>query len=53
MLTIELARNPDGSVTGRMPDGRLVTWARDHSSRPDRRYRHVMVNCYRYRIIWT
>ncbi len=53
MPTIKMYKN-NGDVYGNLPCGSTVIWRRGHIKNiPDRRYKYVMVNCYRYRIMWV
>lgn len=51
-------KNADGSVSlfvphnGRATDKCVSTYPSYYSNKPDRRYRWVMHNCFRYRLIW-
>ena len=53
LLTIRLLKNPNLSVTGCLPDGKVVHWPRYVSNRPTRRSVKVAVNCYWWRPVWV
>lgn len=52
LLPIQLTRNSDGSVSGSTGQ-HSVTWPADYASKPTRRNRRVMLNCYWYKPVWS
>lgn len=53
LLPIRLLKNPDLSVTGCLPDGKIFHWPRYVRNRPTRRTVKVAVNCHWWLPVWV
>ena len=53
MLPIQLIKNADKSVSGMLPSGQVVKWDRWVSSKPTKRNKKVMLNCYYWTPVWV
>lgn len=52
LLPITLKKNEDGSVTGTLPDGKECRWDKFSSTKPTKRNKKIMLNCYYWEPIW-
>lgn len=52
MITIKLQKHKNGSVLAFKNGKCCAHWPNFHSKKPDYRHKHVMLNCYRYKIEW-
>lgn len=55
MITLYLKKAENNSVVAfRSINDKLpvACWASTNSNKPDKRYKYVMFNCYRYKIQW-
>jgi hypothetical protein len=53
LITITLQKHENGSVLGFKNGNCCASWPSFHSSKPDYRHKHVMLNCHRYKIQWN
>lgn len=53
LLSIQLVKNPDKSVSGKLPSGLIVTWDKHNSNKPTKRNKRVMLNCYYWAPFWV
>ena len=54
LITLTATKLPNGAVRITNPDGAVkLTIPADHSSKPDRRYKYITLNCYRWRLEWA
>lgn len=53
LLPIQLIKNADKSVSGMLPSGQVVTWDKWHSSKPTKRNKRIMLNCYYWAPVWV
>ena len=52
LMYVVARKAKNGSVEITFPDGRLVWFDRDNSSKPDYRNKFVTINCHAYGIMW-
>lgn len=53
LITLSLQKQKDGSVIAYDDKGnQKCHWAWWHSSKPDRRFKYVMYNCYKWAVVW-
>ena len=52
MLTITLQKQINGAVLAFKGSDCVACWSSFHSNKPDYRYKHVILNCYRYKVDW-
>ena len=53
MLTLYAKKKDNGNVILQDANGNLkCEFSKYHSSKPDKRYKYVMYNCFRYKLEW-
>ena len=52
-LTVTLQKHVNGSVLAFKGANCVAHWPSFHSNKPDYRHKHVILNCYRYGIVWN